>query len=250
MLITNAKNARTLTPTHMKQCILSESRFDFLKDLVKALPDSSTFETEDGAGVSSPLTVPSTKAEPPSKTTSTSSGSGSKLAVHLSSRANKSTLDKSPPQFANFYKEITATADNSSNSSQPPSPSVRYAATASKASPGLQANIKPGFQAPPENLTQSFCAIQDNAGFGFKDDPETALDLTQGSQAPKTVNSPNLNHAFQLTPNLNYQGASLAVPSNVIRTDPQPVTSDGAGFVNPIFMAVKNASSVDEDYDT
>nr|CAD7412206.1 unnamed protein product [Timema poppensis] len=47
-----------------KQCILSESRFDFLKDLVKALPDSSTFEAEDGAGVS-PLTVPSTKAEPP-----------------------------------------------------------------------------------------------------------------------------------------------------------------------------------------
>nr|CAD7567960.1 unnamed protein product [Timema californicum] len=157
---------------------------------------------------------------------------------------------KSPPQFANFYKEITATADNSSNSSQPPSPSVRYAAAASKACPGLQANIKPGFQAPPENLTQSFCAIQDNAGFGFKDDPETALDLTQGSQAPKTVNSPNLNHAFQLTPNLNYQGASLSVPSNVIRTDPQPVTSDGAGFVNPLFMVVKNASSVDEDYDT
>nr|CAD7255966.1 unnamed protein product [Timema shepardi] len=184
-----------------------------------------------------------------SKTTSTSSGSGSKLAAHLSSRANKSTVDKSPPQFANFYKEITATADNSSNSSQPPSPSVRYAAAASKACPGLQANIKPGFQAPPENLTQSFCAIQDNAGFGFKDDPETALDLTQGSQAPKTVNSPNLNHAFQLTPNLNYQGASLSVPSNVIRTDPQPVTSDGAGFVNPLFMVVKNASSVDEDYD-
>nr|CAD7567961.1 unnamed protein product [Timema californicum] len=48
-----------------KQCILSESRFDFLKDLVKALHDSSTFEAEDGAGVSSPLTVPSTKAEPP-----------------------------------------------------------------------------------------------------------------------------------------------------------------------------------------
>nr|CAD7412205.1 unnamed protein product [Timema poppensis] len=185
-----------------------------------------------------------------SKTTSTSSGSGSKLAVHLSSRANKSTVDKSPPQFANFYKEITATADNSSNSSQPPSPSVRYAAAASKACPGLQANIKPGFQAPPENLTQSFCAIQDNTGFGFKDDPETALDLTQGSQAPKTVHSPNLNHAFQLTPNLNYQGASLSVPSNVIRTDPQPVTSDGAGFVNPLFMVVKNASSVDEDYDT
>lgn len=41
MQITSAKNAKTLSPSHMKQCILSESRFDFLKDLVKTLPDIS-----------------------------------------------------------------------------------------------------------------------------------------------------------------------------------------------------------------
>lgn len=29
--ITQSRNAKTLTPSHMKQCILSESRFDFLK---------------------------------------------------------------------------------------------------------------------------------------------------------------------------------------------------------------------------
>ncbi|XP_015189548.1 PREDICTED: DNA polymerase epsilon subunit C isoform X2 [Polistes dominula] len=39
MQITSAKNAKTLSPSHMKQCILSESRFDFLKDLVKGIPD-------------------------------------------------------------------------------------------------------------------------------------------------------------------------------------------------------------------
>ncbi|XP_076376003.1 negative cofactor 2 alpha isoform X1 [Megalopta genalis] len=41
MQITSAKNAKTLSPSHMKQCILSENRFDFLKDLVKSLPDIS-----------------------------------------------------------------------------------------------------------------------------------------------------------------------------------------------------------------
>ncbi|OAD55456.1 Dr1-associated corepressor [Eufriesea mexicana] len=41
MEITSAKNAKTLSPSHMKQCILSENRFDFLKDLVKSLPDVS-----------------------------------------------------------------------------------------------------------------------------------------------------------------------------------------------------------------
>lgn len=42
--ITISRNAKTLTPSHMKQCILSESRFDFLKDLVKDIPDASAQE--------------------------------------------------------------------------------------------------------------------------------------------------------------------------------------------------------------
>jgi hypothetical protein len=37
--ITISRNAKTLSPTHLKQCIMSESRFDFLKDLVKNVPD-------------------------------------------------------------------------------------------------------------------------------------------------------------------------------------------------------------------
>lgn len=44
MQITQARSAKTLTPSHMKQCILSESRFDFLKDLVKNIPDPSAQE--------------------------------------------------------------------------------------------------------------------------------------------------------------------------------------------------------------
>lgn len=44
MQITQNRNAKTLTPSHMKQCILSESRFDFLKDLVKSIPDASVQE--------------------------------------------------------------------------------------------------------------------------------------------------------------------------------------------------------------
>ncbi|XP_031356430.1 dr1-associated corepressor [Photinus pyralis] len=51
MQITQARNAKTLTPSHMKQCILSESRFDFLKDLVKNVPDPSAQEdNENDAG--------------------------------------------------------------------------------------------------------------------------------------------------------------------------------------------------------
>lgn len=37
--VTHARNAKTLTPSHLKQCIMSEQRFDFLKDVVQAVPD-------------------------------------------------------------------------------------------------------------------------------------------------------------------------------------------------------------------
>lgn len=45
--ITMSRNAKTLSPTHLKQCIMSESRFDFLKDLVKTIPDIAI---EDNSG--------------------------------------------------------------------------------------------------------------------------------------------------------------------------------------------------------
>lgn len=42
--VTNARNAKTLSPSHMKQVIESESRFDFLRELVKNVPDISIAE--------------------------------------------------------------------------------------------------------------------------------------------------------------------------------------------------------------
>ncbi|CRK92630.1 CLUMA_CG006164, isoform A [Clunio marinus] len=48
--ITSSRNAKTLSPSHLKQCIMSEQRFDFLKDLVKSVPDITM---EDGSGSTS-----------------------------------------------------------------------------------------------------------------------------------------------------------------------------------------------------
>lgn len=42
--ITNSRNAKTLSPSHMKQCIMGEQRFDFLRELVKNVPDISVAE--------------------------------------------------------------------------------------------------------------------------------------------------------------------------------------------------------------
>lgn len=58
--ITNSRNAKTLSPSHLKQCIMSESRFDFLKDLVKTVPDISM---EEGCGENHQGDVPPSTRE-------------------------------------------------------------------------------------------------------------------------------------------------------------------------------------------
>lgn len=72
MQITSAKNAKTLSPSHMKQCILSESRFDFLKDLVKSLPDVSGPDDEIPTSPETPaplqINLPNTAATCPTTT--------------------------------------------------------------------------------------------------------------------------------------------------------------------------------------
>lgn len=42
--ITSSRNAKTLSTSHMKQCIMSEQRFDFLRELVRNIPDISVAE--------------------------------------------------------------------------------------------------------------------------------------------------------------------------------------------------------------
>lgn len=71
--ITNARNAKTLSPSHMKQCIISESRFDFLRDLVKNIPDIGVNEEQ--------LSGSETGYEPAAATPSSSSNGGSDPAV-------------------------------------------------------------------------------------------------------------------------------------------------------------------------
>nr|SVE75478.1 EOG090X0H1B [Daphnia dolichocephala] len=61
--ITSARNAKTLSPAHLKQCILAESRFDFLKDLVLTIPDVQT-EGEENGMTSMPSTPTAQQHQP------------------------------------------------------------------------------------------------------------------------------------------------------------------------------------------
>ncbi|KAJ8681769.1 hypothetical protein QAD02_017561 [Eretmocerus hayati] len=108
MQITSAKQAKTLSPSHMKQCILSESRFDFLKDLVKNLPDASgpdedvqTPPATPGSAVPVPLPQTQTMANFPAVSSRSSSVSGFSSARDTPSfaqmPARRHSVDKGKP---------------------------------------------------------------------------------------------------------------------------------------------------------
>uniref|UniRef100_A0A182PN57 Transcription factor CBF/NF-Y/archaeal histone domain-containing protein n=1 Tax=Anopheles epiroticus TaxID=199890 RepID=A0A182PN57_9DIPT len=80
--ITNARNAKTLSPSHMKQCIISESRFDFLRDLVKNIPDIGINEDLSGseAGYGNEGTSPASTSTSSSSVSYSNGGAAAAIA--------------------------------------------------------------------------------------------------------------------------------------------------------------------------
>ncbi|KAM3968613.1 negative cofactor 2 alpha [Aphomia sociella] len=148
--VTMARNAKTLSPSHVKQCILAESRFDFLRDLVKNIPDVSAAEEKEMVSAeSSPnssrfsdMTVPprrivredsnsssgsdfkvqpvqiprepikalSTEIELPNRTPKTEPTS-TVVSADAAIDLSKKAVEERPIRSANFYQETLLTDD-------------------------------------------------------------------------------------------------------------------------------------------
>lgn len=95
--ITNARNAKTLSPSHMKQCIISESRFDFLRDLVKNIPDIGVNEEQLSGSETGyeATTTGAAVATPSSSSTSPSNGGSDSMALPAQPSAGTSSLQRS-----------------------------------------------------------------------------------------------------------------------------------------------------------
>ncbi|XP_037031970.1 dr1-associated corepressor homolog [Bradysia coprophila] len=109
--ITNARNAKTLSPSHMKQCIMSETRFDFLKELVKNVPDINVDEMQTSADehTATDLTMPYQKPSVPATSSESSVGGTSKSI-------------RSIPPFNGNSSTATATIRNGNKKSRPVTP--------------------------------------------------------------------------------------------------------------------------------
>ncbi|XP_050358125.1 uncharacterized protein LOC126778529 [Nymphalis io] len=84
MQVTMQRNAKTLSPSHVKQCILAESRFDFLRDLVKNIPDvTAAEEREIMSGESSPNSSRFSDTSIPRKVVRADSNSSSSSEIRV-----------------------------------------------------------------------------------------------------------------------------------------------------------------------
>ncbi|ODN00376.1 Dr1-associated corepressor [Orchesella cincta] len=112
--VTHSRNAKTLTPSHLKQCIMAEQRFDFLKDVVSAIPDvqgdedaetprSTISNTAFVFPPSSSSTSSSSAPQTPSSATPTplmgGSGEPSTATASVSTPSYTATLPDQNPSF-------------------------------------------------------------------------------------------------------------------------------------------------------
>ncbi|XP_055906474.1 mucin-1 isoform X2 [Eupeodes corollae] len=129
--ITNSRNAKTLSPSHMKQCIMAENRFDFLRELVKNIPDISVAEeavsndsspeatTIDPSDMPYDLSMPSTSncnaaAEIIQKIHPTNGGGGASCVI----RNNGVTRSCGTTVVANTFKSTPPGLNNNCTASE------------------------------------------------------------------------------------------------------------------------------------
>merc|ERR1712018_809744 len=95
--ITSQRGARTLTPSHLKMCIKSEKRFDFLQELVSSVPDvqgDHDGETTPGANPAGAVGLDFTMS------TLTSAASGNQENTKNTSKIGPGRPNKYPRQLS------------------------------------------------------------------------------------------------------------------------------------------------------
>jgi len=102
--VTHARNAKTLTPSHLKQCIMAEQRFDFLKDVVSSIPDVQG--DEDAAETPTPRSAVSNSSFVfPASSTATSTASSSS-APQLPTSSGAPSSQSGEPTTPSYASEL------------------------------------------------------------------------------------------------------------------------------------------------
>ncbi|XP_052888516.1 uncharacterized protein LOC128297007 [Anopheles moucheti] len=232
--ITNARNAKTLSTSHMKQCIISESRFDFLRDLVKNIPDMGINEELSGseAGYGNEGTSPA------STSTSSSSMSYSNGAAAAAAAAASTTIGSHLPyemhpvslQRSESYSPATVSFSLLPHHSQ--SHGKRGLSQGGSLNFYKEIPLEETGSPPPPKLNRLNSAPAGGAptALPFKIDILPNLPTVAGMVTSPAVSSPTVKSTTQtsgaITPQITYNFERLAaapstmVPSTVASLEP------------------------------
>ncbi|KAI1295514.1 Dr1-associated corepressor [Halotydeus destructor] len=116
--VTRSRNARTLTPAHLKASILNEENFSFLKEVVQAVPDMQPAGEDDqieGHNTGSKSTLPKTNRRSRSITSPRKRGRPSKPAGN--SRSAENAQEDDDEDDVDEEEDDTADDDEDGNNS-------------------------------------------------------------------------------------------------------------------------------------
>ncbi|XP_005598378.1 dr1-associated corepressor isoform X1 [Equus przewalskii] len=134
--VTQSRNAKTMTTSHLKQCIELEQQFDFLKDLVASVPDMQGDGEDnhvDGDKGARRWTVPSRRGRKSGSGGRKNGGMGSKGKDKKLSGTDSEQEDESEDTDTDGEEETAQAAPQASHPpahfQSPPTPFMPFAST-------------------------------------------------------------------------------------------------------------------------
>lgn len=224
--ITNARNAKTLSPSHMKQCIISESRFDFLRDLVKNIPDIGVNEeqlsgSEAGYGNEAGASPASTS------TSSSSNGGGGAGHTHVSETNSAVTglLQRS--------ESYTPSSSISYASALPIAPQLHIPTQQQQSQAQSSSQKRPSSQANSLNFYKEISLDDSSSTTSSGREPPPKLTRLHSAPAASATTTNSIPIKIDILPNLSSASAPLssssAVPGSSNSQTAQLKSNNGTG---------------------
>lgn len=246
--ITNSRNAKTLSPSHLKQCIMSESRFDFLKDLVKLVPDIAMEEGSLNAQNDQPLNLAMPSASKLSKSLSKESEPTKNRTVLGNGTSEVNGLSRALQRSQSLQPTSTAAIATTSVSTQ----SQYHHLQQQKFYLNNYTNHQNTSSHKPNNELRA-----PHPKVSRLNSTPASATITSEQQQPKHLPAP-LNFPIQISYNIDGSSAGSAIESPAVKIDYSkftlPATSpsikiDLSNFNQQVTKSTNSSSCLDEDYD-
>lgn len=240
--ITNARNAKTLSPSHMKQCIMSENRFDFLRELVKNIPDINVAEEQMAADNYPDRResdeTPSPPIQPPNvEATASSTSNGLVNSYAFNSRNGSGGGTKRSNEYPLTTEDIG------------PSASIQWKYNKQHSLDSISGKLSTSDAIKNQNFYTEYPKEDSNPIISYSIKFDTS-DKSDNNRVPKLtrIDSAPATYSPNSKPSTPVQSCYLPITSTTMTTNNQPIIN--FDFTKVPFLPLANPSSVSAEAST